>query len=530
MDMVTKSDSNAVLGVKRLFHRFGVFFIMMSYPLLSMIWRHQYPVISVEVLLFFTSIIPLALLLAALTTACRPWLANVIFAVSITLVLILQFNLLFEGSAVLLSTTVLIGLAAGRQFQQLIFAVFIALIIGAFIDSKLDHVRNYSQLVESGQQASLTPVVHILLDGFIGPDGLPPQGVPQTFRSEILEFFRKNGFEVYNRAYSHYHGTQDSLNHAFNFTNDPENLYAKNLIFHTKLSVMKNSYFELLQRLGYTINIYQSDSVEFCQAVPDAVGRCMVYTIPNFDTIRENVQSPWLRFRILAISLFEQSILIHGFLQKRTWLLNWPITHYQPMVIDEIGDDLEQTRGGAYFAHLIFPHGPFVYTRGCQLDYSSEPWERVLSPGLDRNTVDKRAVRYLRYLPQAKCALNELDRLFNRMRELSLFDGAIIVVHGDHGSGISLHSPAYLNRNRLTPEDYRDNFSTLFAIKLPDGEFREHEETVSLNVLLSRAATKIAEQQLSESGHEVATEKAPFIYLPGQFPLFRQEIDIFAQP
>ena len=530
MITVTEGNLSPSPGARQFLYRVGVFFMMMSYPLLSMIWRHQYPMISAEVLLFFASMILLALPMAVLTTVCRSWLANIIFAVSITLVLILQFNLLLEESALLLAITVLLALALGSQFQGMAFAVFVALIIGALIDSKLDRARNYSQLVESGQQAPLAPVVHILLDGFIGPDGLPPQSVPQAFRSEMRGFFRENGFELYSQAYSHYHSTENSLNHAFNFTNGSENLFAKSRIFHTNLSVTENRYFELLHQSGYKINIYQSESVDFCQAVPGAVGRCMTYTIPNLDTVRENVSSPWLRFRILAINLFGQSTLIHMFLQKNMWLLGWGVTLYQPNVIDEIGDDLEQAGGGVFFAHLLLPHGPFVYGQDCQLDYSSETWERAMAPGLDRNTINSRAVRYLRYLPQAKCALNEVERLFRRMRKLGLYDDAIIVVHGDHGSTISLHSASYLNQDSLTPEDYRDNFSTLFAIKLPGGEFRELTETVSLNVLLSRAAMEITGQQLQESDYGVIAEEVPFIYLPGQFPLLRQDVDIFAQP
>jgi len=527
---MTESNSNPVISIKGFFRWFGIYFIMMSYPLLSMIWRHQYPLLSAEVLLFFTAIILLCLLLAVLTLACRAWLANVIFAISMTLVLVLQFNPLFEGAAVLLAILVLLSLAVVRNFQQLAFAVFVALIIGAFIDSRLDLVKNDTQVVKSDQQTSLAPVVHILLDGFIGPDGLPPQDAPQALRSEILGFFRDNNLELYNRAYSHYHATQDSLFHAFNFTNDAENLYFKSQIFHTNLSITENRYFELLQRRGYTINIYQSESVEFCRAVPDMIGRCFTYNTPNLDSIRESVPGPWLRFRVLATNLFKQSTLISLFLKNRLWLLIWGVTLHEPGVIDEIGDDLEQTRSGVYFAHLMIPHAPFVHQDGCQLDYSSEPWERFPSPGLEKNTVDERIARYVRYLPQVKCALNEVGRLFDRMRELGLYDDAIIVVHGDHGSRLSLSSADQLNRDKLTPEDYRDLFSTLFAIKLPDGKYREHTETVSLNVLMSRAAMEITGQHQSEQEFGAVAEDVPFIYLSGQIPLLRQDIDIFALP
>lgn len=527
---MSESKLNPAFCAKRFFRWFGIFFISMCYPLLSMMWRHQYPLLSTEVLLFFTAITLLGLLLAFLTTVCRPWLANVIIAISLTLVFVLQFNLLLEGFAVLLAIMVLLALVAGRAFQQLVFAVFVALIIGAFIDSKLDHASNYTEVVKSEQQSSLAPVVHILLDGFIGPDGLPPQDAPQEFRSEIREFFRENDFELYNRAYSHYHASQDSLFHAFNFTNDAANPAMKSQIFHTNLSITENRYFELLQERGYTINIYQSGLVEFCQAVPAAIGRCMIYKTPNLDTVHETVQSSWLRFRILAITLFRQSTLISLFLNHRLWLMNWGVTLYQPKVIEEIGDDLERKRSGVYFVHFLLPHEPFVYQHDCQLDYSSVPGERFSSSGPEKNTIDQRIVRYLRYLPQAKCALGEVGRLFDRLRELGLYNDAFIVVHGDHGSRISLHGAHQLNRNKLTPEDYRDLFSTLFAIKLPGGEFREHTETVSLNVLMSRAAMQITGQDQSDLDFAVIAEDAPFIYLSGQIPLLRQDIDIFAQP
>ena len=213
---------------------------MMSYPLLSMIWRHQYPMLSIELVQFFASIILLALLLAVLTAVCRPWLANFILAISTALIMVLQFNMYFEWAALLLAIAVIVALVAGGKFQQLVFYVFLALIIGALIDSRLDLARNYGQIVETEQQTSLPLVVHILLDGFIGLDGLPPQDRPQEVRSDVVEFFRKNDFELYNRAYSHYHATQDSLTHAFNFTNDGESLALKAAIFHTKLSIPEN--------------------------------------------------------------------------------------------------------------------------------------------------------------------------------------------------------------------------------------------------------------------------------------------------
>lgn len=520
-----KTDSKN--GIEDFPGHFALLCLVLAYPVLSLFWRHQYPLWSLESFLFMLSIILLAALIGLLTSACRPWLARMLVAICMALTLVLQFNVLFEWALLLLLCLLGLALAAGKNFRLLAFTVFTALIIGAFLDSRIDRVRNDGRISESGQQPSLVPVVHILLDGFIGPDGLPPQDQPQALREDILGFFRQNGFEIYKRAYSHYSASEDSLVHAFNFSNDSENHYLKSSIFHTGISIPENRYFELLHQRGYTINVYQSDTVEFCEAVPKAVGRCMVYGTPNLETVRKHVSSPLLRFRILAITLFKQSSLIHMFLQKRMWLLSWGVTLYQPDVFDEIGNDLEESRSGAYFAHLLIPHAPFVYRQDCSLEYSSESWERFLPPGLVKNSVGTRAVRYLRYLPQAKCALQEVGRLFDRMRRLDLYDDAIIIVHGDHGSRISLHSEHQINRDKLTPEDYRDLFSTLFAIKLPTGHYREHSETISLNELMNKAVLEITGRSAPDASSNRSEDNMPFIYLSGQFPLHRQNLDIF---
>ncbi|MFC1796325.1 sulfatase-like hydrolase/transferase [Pseudomonadota bacterium] len=527
---MTENKLNAVPGLRPFFGKFGLFAIMMCYPLFSMLWRYEYPVLSMEVFLFLGSIFLLALLLSALSSACRPRLANIIFAIFLTLVLVLQFNLFFEGTTILFVIALALALILGSKFQQLAFAVFVALFIGAFIDRGLDHTRNLNELAGSKQSAVKAPIVHIMMDGFIGPDGLPPQDVPQEYRSEILGFFKKNDFELFNKAYSHYNNTQDSLTRAFNFTDDDENLFQKTHLLHEKLAVPENKYFEMLHRAGYTINVYQSESFDFCQAVPEAVGRCMMYNVPNLATIRDNVSSPWTRYRVLVTGLISGPNLIGLFLKKRLWLLAWGVTFYEPKVIDEIVNDLNQTRSGVYFAHLLLPHNPNVYQSDCQLDYSSDSWERFLGPGLIRNSPDSRAVRYLRYLPQLSCALKEMGRLFARMREMGLYDDATIIVHGDHGSRISLFSPSHLNRERLTPEDYRDVFSILFAIKTPSGEYREHNEPVPLNVLMQRTAAAITGDKMFEEEGETQSEELPFIYLTGQSPLTKHEIDIFEQP
>jgi hypothetical protein len=53
------------------------------------------------------------------------------------------------------------------------------------------------------------------------------------------------------------------------------------------------------------------------------------------------------------------------------------------------------------------------------------------------------------------------------MRAAGIYDEAIILIHGDHGSRIVITDPTSENRQALTKQDLQDGFSTLFAMKLP---------------------------------------------------------------
>ena len=53
------------------------------------------------------------------------------------------------------------------------------------------------------------------------------------------------------------------------------------------------------------------------------------------------------------------------------------------------------------------------------------------------------------------------------MKAAGTYEKAIVIVQGDHGSRITLADPTAENMSRLTPDDHVDDFSTLFAAKMP---------------------------------------------------------------
>jgi hypothetical protein len=48
-----------------------------------------------------------------------------------------------------------------------------------------------------------------------------------------------------------------------------------------------------------------------------------------------------------------------------------------------------------------------------------------------------------------------------------VFGDSVVIVHGDHGGRLGLRLPTVKEQNQLTPADYGDGLSTLFAAKLP---------------------------------------------------------------
>jgi hypothetical protein len=147
-----------------------------------------------------------------------------------------------------------------------------------------------------------------------------------------------------------------------------------------------------------------------------------------------------------------------------------------PAVFDQLTSDiLAHPRGHAFFAHLMVPHYPYVFDNRCEMRPHAADWlTNHIAPtdSLVYNTAESRALKYERYTDQVRCVLSMLDDFFDTLDSRGLLEQATIVVNGDHGSRIAAHFPSgiTLGGGVLTEQDYRDTFSTLYAIKAPGVE------------------------------------------------------------
>jgi len=506
-------------------------FLLLIYPLFGMLWHHQYPVFSIEILLLLVVFLLLAGLLSLLLHRyCRSVVVNLVLASALTLAFLFHFNLFFIGLVVTMTSGLVLSMLLGEKFPATLIVVMAALITGSYIDNLTDRARNAPELDTAQKHSRKGPVIHILMDGFIGPDGLPQNGESQNLRAEMMAFFEAHEFQVHTRAYTHYSNTTDSMTRALNFRNDNENIYQRIVALRVPISFRENAWFRALSNFGYPIVVYQNESVNFCDVAPPVVSHCNVFTIPNLKTIHSDVNDIGTRSVLLLRALFGQSTLLTKILFSYNMAKSWGVSVYDNQMLARLARDVQLGPDIAYFAHVLLPHAPMVYRQNCSLDYESETALRFpIGSGWVGNSDESRRERYERYVLQSKCALRELGTLFKALKENNLYEQATIVVHGDHGSSMYIYKPSVRILNKMFSRDLREVFSTLFAVKYPGGSFSVNNQITSLNVLMAQTISEITGKSHEELGISVVSEDEPFVYLNDIEPLKRLDVDIFKQ-
>ena len=521
---------------QRLLVMFLFHFLLFSYPLLSMLWRHSYPFFTVEVGFLFLLVFVIAFLLTIILSNVRATIANALASLLITVTFLIQFNLWLEGIAICVIASLVVGWRLKLSFYLFSLPVVAALILGAWFDSTEIDNRGTPPSAIASVNSELPPVLHIVLDGFIGLDGLPSFSFSTTIRDESYRFFKEYNFQVFPRAYSRYTATVDSLYSAFNFWNGAENKNSLEGLSRRKHIMQSNAVFDLFEKLGYQFNIYQTEHLDFCQSNPNSLSHCWEYAQPNVDSVK-HVKSIQLRSRMLASVLLSQSDVLSVLLSSQNWLLTPQLAVHDPQVFSKLELDLlNKPNGRFFFAHVLLPHPPFTFLHDCSVNYESNYLFRVpIIKEAPQHNESLSEVRTGLYFEQMECALGSLRQVFNEMQEVGIFERFIIVVHGDHGSMISQYLPRLWNFGKLTPEQYRAHYSTLFAVKFPGVEFKIDTRTLPLSALLegfSMAAPGFINGNKSEETFVTALPSDPvkvdsYIYLLGSYPMKRVDIDIF---
>jgi hypothetical protein len=174
----------------------------------------------------------------------------------------------------------------------------------------------------------------------------------------------------------------------------------------------------------------------------------------------------------------------------------------------------------------MLPHYPYAYHTDGRLRPHGGDWlfaeDRTKAP--QRNDADSRARGYVQYLEQVRFTMDELARTFAVLEQTGLWDRAVIVVHGDHGSRLTLWRPTAPNSDRLSDADLVDGFSTLFAVKRPGQPARYDRRVLPLDRLAARILRDGADPG------EPDLEDHPFVFLAnGLDPMTRKSMPDFGR-
>jgi len=358
------------------------------------------------------------------------------------------------------------------------------------------------------------PVVHLLFDEFAGLHGLPMnmESARET-RAVLTDFFTRNDFTVYPKAYSEYLRTRDSVPNLVNFRSS-DKIYDRTFLkFDGNMKLVENEYFKVLTERGYEIDVYQTQYIDLCSTRGVAVNECRTYA--NFDpkSIRAANIGAWQRAVFLRNAALDASSTLRMLrlrylpLQNRFPVLpDWRAHNGNPgpltsrPAIEAVTERLRTiSPGDAVFAHFMIPHFPYLHRSDCSVRPKVRDWlNRVPfeAAGLldlprhgteEQNDENSRRVRYERYLEQLGCTKAIIEQFFDALRQSGHWDEAIVVIHGDHATRIFRRLPNTRNVDQLTGEDFRDAFSTFYAAKTPFLDAGTVPDALPLQLLLARS-------------------------------------------
>ncbi len=389
------------------------------------------------------------------------------------------------------------------------------------------YVDHWTVTEQGGDDAATASgmIVHLILDEFAGLAGIPDDiAGGRELKAEIKEFFQSYGFSLQTRAISEYASSRASISGMLNFDagEAPEKHYHGKHPFIMK----NNAYFEHLHQRGYKINVYQSTYLDFCAETPVPLASCFNYRYDGTDWLRTATLSDFRKMSVLLgmylnlPGLFESGwksyVKLRGQAQRigvsLPTILAWdgnpsPITAVS--ALDHLREPvLEAPQGTAHFAHLLLPHGPYVYDAECNLRGPPFGWLSSHPLHEKDNTQAGRALRYQQYFVQVQCTLRQLQQLFDGLKAEGKWADTEIILHSDHGSRIYATAPRSKNRERLNAQDLADGFNTLFAVKSPHAQAIADDTTVPVSRLLARLIG--ADVQASGEDHP------PVVYLQSQ--------------
>lgn len=401
------------------------------------------------------------------------WGRALLYAVLITLLVdiqsdaVVRFWLLWGVFAGSLGVALLLRRQLPFWGPRILIVMCVVSIAGPASRSDIG-VREFSSA--SPGEPHLPVVVHLILDGQIGVEGIPEEfDTDGSHARGLRDLYQERGFRVFGRAYSRFYNSYNSIPGLLNFEAPTVH---RQLIRRegTNWALKKNEYFDFMAEQGFAIRVFQSRYLDFCgENERGNIDWCWTFDPERLNAIQGTPLRVSQKMRVI--------LGVYARLSSIATQLDAPVSQVTPIatlpIFDFIQSEVSQAQPGTlFFAHLLLPHSPYGLTADCDVLPDPDAW--LMSHVKDmlprRNTDDSRAERYPLYLDQMQCVMQRVGAFLEALERTPGADNMVVIVHGDHGSRLDQGPPTMLYRKDLSLTDYVDAFSTLFVVKHPDLE------------------------------------------------------------
>ncbi len=333
--------------------------------------------------------------------------------------------------------------------------------------------------------------LYLILDEHSGAAGFPEEIAEcRPARERLASIYLRHGFRVFPQAYSNYPATVDSIPSILN-----RRLAGRRYEFlrggraddYGIYHVEAGAFFERFQRQGYGIHVTQFRGIAF-----EGAGDAAVREYSDSLAPLAGMDYPWWDKARLLVGRYQATDEVFrawkGLLPFRCAdrpMLPISVADWWPAHL--LADIASAQRPTLFFAHILLPHGPYLYRE----DGSLRPLKEWSRDELYNRVPDQEyRDRYRRYAAQALFVGGQVDWLLEQLNRRGLLDQLTIVVHSDHASRIRRIRPEAPVSKTVDRFDYTappgerdllDRFSILFAFRPPgaaEGALDERRRSV----------------------------------------------------
>ena len=438
---------------------------------------NAYPAFKAEVALLIAVMLVAAGVATALHRLAQPRLSfiftGLFVAVLIDLGAEISMNTLYAIAGVVavlawFRERVVLKLAIAAFASVLLFQT-IGLLTGIGRPERPQNEAKRLQAAAPGS-AQLPPVIHLMLDSYMGLDGMSaPDTHFGSLRQHQEAFYLARGFQLYPQAYSRHGKTVNSLPEMYSYGKGQRASSPRNVQFTTAPEL---AYFADLDRKGYRTSVSTPSFVDLCVNQP--LTRCRNYNRSDLASMATSDLSVTDRARVIGLTLVELSdfaaiVAAMTDIQIGKWtgakdrhLFNrtklYSLTGFEQL--DGFTADLATLKHGEVrFIHLLLPHDPYVVDEKCRLLPEAQ-W-------IDEHGPASFAQRDAAYARQVRCMTDgALTRMLAALDKTEAGRAAIILIQGDHGSrtidGVPTSDGEAPNRRAMTV-----THSAFFALRVP---------------------------------------------------------------